>query len=107
MRQGLIPLAFGLGASGSALQNQWQECRFELNTQDVGNTRLASQFQSTTYLLDRTTGTLKDSLTFDLVSAAQAGDMVAPGKWRHLNDIPLKPGTTYWVADHACTPGEE
>ncbi|KIW05813.1 uncharacterized protein PV09_03019 [Verruconis gallopava] len=45
--------------------------------------------------------------SFDLVGRADAATTCAsrPQVYRHLNDIPMKPGTTYWIADHPCTPG--
>jgi hypothetical protein len=46
------------------------------------------------------------SASFDLVSKPGNGANVKTKVWKHLNDIPLRAGTTYWVADHACQPGE-
>ena len=60
MRYNLVPLAFGLGAS--ALTQNLQECTFVLDNSNVGNSRLAGEFQETNYLLNPDTGTLTDSL---------------------------------------------
>jgi hypothetical protein len=60
MRHGLFPLAFGLGVSASALQSIWQECKFTLVSEDAGNARLASEFQTENFLLESSTGTLKN-----------------------------------------------
>ena len=63
MRHTLIPLAFGLGASASeALQQTWQECTFKVDSPNIGNTRLASEFVETNFLLLPETGILTDSL---------------------------------------------
>jgi len=61
MRQGLIPLAFGLGVSASTLENVWYECKFNLISEDVGNARLASEFQAQGFLLESISGTLKNT----------------------------------------------
>jgi len=61
MRHNLISLALGLGVSARAVQDQWQECKFEVDSQNVGNARLASEFQTTTFILDAAAGTLNDA----------------------------------------------
>jgi hypothetical protein len=47
------------------------------------------------------------SAAFDLVGKAEQNTTCAskPQKIKHLNDIPVKPGMTYWLSDQPCTPG--
>jgi glucan endo-1,3-beta-D-glucosidase len=49
----------------------------------------------------------KGLASFDVVGQTERGTTCAnrPVKHAHLNDVPVRPGTTYWIADHKCTPG--
>lgn len=62
MRHTFIPLAFGLGASATALQQQrYAECTLGVDTQDVGNARLVSSFEATSLVLEPESGILTDT----------------------------------------------
>ncbi|KIW05811.1 uncharacterized protein PV09_03017 [Verruconis gallopava] len=71
MKYGLVLAALTFGVSANASQDRWHECKFELNAQggvngcisqiEDGQCRIGSKYPATTFVLDKDTGTLRDT----------------------------------------------